>query len=218
LPPNLGPDRDPNAVYVLDTGVGLSFAHVSGGMNLLGDHYGSQLRYTEDVLIEWRSQAAKHIGPLEPGHTEEFKAEREHLLALKAAASRCLSEMPARFGDAIDLGYDEADNVDALVNELCALHPARSDIGEDRGECASVRLAEILRTETPVVIICTNDDRGRRLASGHGIAHRNAGAVLREMVREGHLSAEDAYSHYQAMVALSGIRTWALMTSPDDFR
>lgn len=216
-PPRLGADRDVDAVYILDSGVGLSFAHIADGMDLLADHYGSQLRYVEDVCVEWRSQAATQIRPLEPGQTPNHKAVRAQLVALKAAAARCLTEVPARFGVPVDLGYGELENVDALVAELCALPPARPNTGDDRGECASVRLAELLSGEARVVVLCSNDDRGRRLASRYGIAHRNARTVLREMVREGRLSAIDAFAYYQEMVNLSGIKEWARMTSPSNF-
>lgn len=216
--PNLGPDRDVDAVYVLDSGVGLSFAHVAGGLELLHAHYGDQLRYVEDVSIEWRTQAAITVLPLEPGHSVEEKRAHTQLAALVAAAKRCVAEVPARFGNPVDLGYGEVDEVDALITELCALHPPRADDGGDRGECASVRLAEILRKRTPVVVLCSNDDRGRRLAGGHGVATRNAGTVLREMVREQRLDAGKAFTYYQSMLSLSGIPQWALFNSPADFR
>lgn len=215
--PDLTPDRDPDAVYILDSGVGLSFGHVKK-LDLLAEHYGSQLEYVEDVVIEWRSQSTRTIRPLEPGHTADDKAARANLIDLKAAAKDCLDHVPALFGNHVDLGEDELDNVQNLITELCALHPEREDTGDDRGECASIRLGELRRDGKNVVVLCSNDNRGRRLADNHGIAWRNAGTVLREMVREQRLSDADAWTHYQQMVALSGINKDFLMTGPADFR
>ena len=45
-------------MYLLDAGVGLAFAHVRR-LNLLHTHFGEQLRYVEDVLVEWRSLALR---------------------------------------------------------------------------------------------------------------------------------------------------------------
>lgn len=216
-PPTLEPDRDPDAVYILDSGVGLAFAHVNR-LDLLADHYADQLEYVEDVLIEWRSQSTIPIFTLEPGHTADDKTTRENLIALKTAATTCLTQVPALFGNHVDLGEDELENVDNLITELCALHPARANTGDDRGECASVRLGELRRDGKRVIVLCSNDDRGRRLANNHGIAWRNAGTVLREMVREDRLADVDAWAHYQQMVALSGINKDFLMTGPADFR
>lgn len=216
-PLKLDPDRDPDAVYILDSGVGISFAHVDR-LDLLADHYADQLEYVEDVIIEWRSQSARSIFTLEPGHTADDKAARENLIAVKAAATACLEQVPTLFGDHVDLGEDELENVDNLITELCALHPARANTGDDRGECASVRLGELQLDGKRVIVLCSNDDRGRRLANNHGIAWRNAGTVLREMVRENRLTDVGAFAYYQQMVALSGINKDFLMASAADFR
>jgi hypothetical protein len=216
-PPTLTRDRDPNAVYVLDTGVGLAFAHVDN-LPMLAGHYTGQLEYVDDVRLEWARQSELQIRPLRDGHTPAQKADHANLVHLKAAAKKCINEVPRLIGEAVDLGYDELENVQNLVTELNLLHPARSDTGGDRGESASVRLCELRREHINVVVLCTNDDRGRRLAGAHGIAYRNAGHVLCEMAREGRLTAEDAHAHYQQMTQLSGIAEWARMDSVDDFR
>lgn len=216
-PPKLTSDRHLDALYLLDTGVGLGFGHIQDGIDLLADHYGTQLRYVEDVLLEWRKQATLQVLPLGPGHSQQEKAQHDHLLRIRACAKRLLSLVPAKFGDPVDLGFDEVEQVDALVHELCALHPSKSNSGGDRGECATVRLGELLRPTVPVVVLCANDDRARRLASAHGIAHRNVHTVLREMVREGRLTAANAHAHYIAMGAVTQIPEWGRPTCEDDF-
>lgn len=215
-PPTLTSDRDPEALYILDSGVGLSFAHVHR-LELIAEHYAGQLEYVHDVVIEWQSQAAIKIHPLTEGDPKEKKITRDNLIALKAAAATCLKEVPALFGTHVDLGEDELENVQNLITELCALHPEREDTGDDRGECASVRLGELRRDSRRVIALCSNDDRGRRLAYNHTIAWRNVGTVLREMVREDRLTDVDAWADYQQMVALSGIKKDFLMTGPADF-
>lgn len=217
LPPGLGSDRKPDAVYILDTGVGLAFAHVDN-LALLADHYAGQLEYVDDVRREWASQAISPVDPLRPGHTPDQKAAHENLVRLRAAAKKCIEQMPRLVGEAVDLGFEELENVHDLITEINRLHPARKNTGGDRGESASVRLCELRREYTEVVVLCTNDDRGRRLAGAHGIAYRNAGHVLCEMTLEGRLTAEDAHAHYQQMVQLSGIAEWARMDTVDHFR
>lgn len=217
LPPTLGSVRNADAVYVLDTGVGLAFAHVDH-LALLAAHYAGQLEYVDDVRREWASQAGQKIDLLPPGHTAAQKAEHDSRVHLRAAAKKCIAQVPGLVGDAVDLGYEELENVHNLITELNRLHPRRPSTGGDRGESASVRLCELRREHKDVVVLCTNDDRGRRLAGTHGIAYRNAGNVLCEMTHEGRLTAEDAYEHYQKMVQLSGFAEWARMDTVDDFR
>ncbi len=164
-----------------------------------------------------RAKPASPSAPLQNGHTPEEKEEHDKLAALSAAAKKCLKQVPTLFGAPVNLGYDELENVQNLITELCALNPARADTGDDRGECASVRLGELRRDGKRVIVLCSNDNRGRRLANNHGIAWRNVGTVLREMVREERLQAEEAFVHYEAMVALSGINKDFVMTSAGEF-
>lgn len=216
-PPTLASDRDPDAVYILDTGVGLAFAHVDH-LVMLAEHFAGQLEYVDDVRLEWSRQAELQIRPLRNGHTPDQKTAHDNLIRVKTAAKKCVDQVPRLVGEAVDLGYEELENVQNLVTELNRLHPARVDTGGDRGESASVRLCELRREHIDVVVLCTNDDRGRRLAGAHGIAYRNAGHVLREMSREGRLTAEDAHAYYEQMVQLSGIAEWARMDTVDHFR
>ncbi|WP_416957811.1 hypothetical protein ACNKF0_09480 [Nocardioides sp. T5] len=216
-PPTLTDHRDADALYILDSGVGLSFAHVDQ-LDLLAQHYAGQLEYVHDVVIEWQNQSRLPDIHLREGDPAEKKTARDNVIALKAAAAKCLKEVPVLFGPHVDLGNDELENVQNLITELCALHPERENTGGDRGESSSVRLGELRRTGQRVIVLCSNDDRGRRLAHNHSIACRNVGTVLIEMVREERLTAEEAFDHYQTMLNLSGVNKDFVLESVDDFR
>lgn len=238
LPPTLDTCRHDDAVYLLDTGVGVAFAYVDR-LDLLVTHYGPQLRYVDTVAVEWRVHAKRTVRPLRDGHSAEDKRRHDELTALKVAGARLHATAVELFGAPIETTDDDLDAVDALVAELCALHPPRPvEDGSDRGECASVHVAVQLRNRQAtgtsddevggrssadqsgvrVVVLCANDGRARRLASNYGVAHRNMHSVLREMVIADHLTAEDAFELYERMAEVTALPEDDRPTSPDDFR
>lgn len=214
----LGPGRDRDAVYLLDCGVGLAFGHVHS-LPLLHEHYGTQLRYVEDILLEWRAQSASDPWPPPPGSSKDLFDAYQRARLVKKAAIGLVTDVPALFGDAVDLGADAQVEVEELVNELRNLAPPLPQGGpRDRGECATVWYGKQLGPATQVVIICANDDRARRLASNHTIAHRNTATVLREMVLESRLTDAAAWELYERSTAVTELPAWCRPVGPDDFR
>jgi len=217
-PPSLTSSRDPDAFYVLDSGVGLAFASISGGMDLLQVHYREQLRYVDEVMFEWETQAGWSSPAPGPGHTPEQRADWLRRRRVKLAARLLVTEMPARFGEPAQLELEEAAEIDSLVAELQAFPPPKPG-GADRGECASVRYGELLRSaeQARVIVMCANDDRAQRLAGNHGIAHRDMARVLTEMVHENRLTKQQAFTHYEVMSKTTELRVSRRPAGPDDF-
>ena len=210
----------PDAVYVADTGIGLAFGSVDGGFGLLERHYGERLRYVQDVYLEWSTQASRRLVPPSPFCRPEERAEHNRLVRIKGIASALIVEMPKRFGDATSMGLAEVTRVDQLIDDLHNLPPAkarRMDSDSDRGECASVRLGELLEPERRVVILCCNDHRGSQLAYNNTLAHRNMVGVLREMSRAGLISPEDAKAHYMVMSTVTSVPDKDKAVDVEDF-
>lgn len=216
LPPPLGKDRHLEAVYLLDTGVGTAFAYVNK-LELLAEHYGEQLTYVDSVELEWRRHATMQLHPLRPGHTQLEKETRDQLAHLKAAGQRLCADAASLFGDAVITDEDDQDAIDGLVADLCALHPPKADSGADRGECASVHIGMRLRATRPVVVLCANDDRARKLAANRGLAHRNMHTILTEMVREQRLTETEAHDLYSRMSQVTKLPEHARPESAGDF-
>lgn len=222
-------------LYVMDTGLGLAFGSIAGGMTLLHQHYGEQLVYVEDVHIEWTTHKTRPIAPLGDGHTAADKAEYDHRVRLQAAAAAVRTQVETLFGPPVVLAADALPHVDGLIDELCALPPAKTRARGDRGECASIHHAMSRRygegfhlnpansvlsadPQFPVTILCANDDRARKLSHNKGVAVRNMHTVLREMVHAGAMTAEDAWGHYQMMETVTQLATLQRPRGADDFR
>lgn len=218
-PPTIGADKVEDAVYVLDTGVGLAFAH-AGLLDLLAKHYDGVLVIVDDVLLEWKVQARTALDPLEPGHTADDKAARDRRVRIRAAATAVLTATEdGTLPEAIELDLEEQKLVDVLVHELKGLPPRKPADGGDRGECASVHLATKLRAAEglDIVLLCSDDNRARDLAARHQVNCRTHHTVLREMVREGRLDAQDAFDAHETMCEVSDLAVRARPGGPDDF-
>ena len=194
----LRPGRAVGATYVFDTCLLLGFAAFAEGLDLLQAHYGQSLGWVDAVEVELRALAAASAVAPGPGHSAADQVSYRKQVRVRQAAKAGLAGVAARFGAAVDLGFAAQPRIDALVAILCQLEPPKPLGRGDRGECACVDRAMVLRygpsllepadaaaeAALPVVIVATNDDRARRLASLHGIAVRSAADVLREMVHD----------------------------------
>lgn len=216
IPPSLGIEIQAGAAYILDAGVGLAFAHV-GRLELLAEHYGGQLIHVDDVALEWRRRANRAIPALEPGHSVQDRGRRDRDLHVKAAAKVLEERAEELFGPALETTDDDQIEIDDLVSELCKLNPEIANTGGNRGECASVLVGSRMRGQGQMVVLCTNDDRARRLGASRGLAHRNMHTVLREMVAERRLGASDAYDLYLRMAEVTELPEYCRPASVADF-
>lgn len=211
----IGPELQPKATYLLDTGVGLGFACIKDGFDLLEKHYGRQLCYVESVEIEWRSLG---IEPDEPAgdwsKADRAKWERQKMIVPHARLA--LEQARKRFGPSLTLTSSQMQDAQKLVSELRALPPPIAPERSDLGECATIQYAKVVRGQCSVVVV-SNDDRARRLTDREGIAHRNMHTVLREMVLAKHLAAEEAHNLCTAMRKISELPTHARPDGPAKF-
>ena len=116
---------------------------------------------------------------------------------------------------------DEAEAVNGLRRELAALPvptppPADDDHWKDRGECSSVRAADL---REPPAVLATNDGKAAKLAHNHGIAWRTTAEVLREMVvaGTGGLTGEAAWDLHQQMTAVTSMPVKKRPAGPEYF-
>lgn len=200
---------------------------------MLAEHYGDRLAYVDVVALELEGLARRPVWPLTAGHTPEQKAEHDRRATVRAAARPVAAAMTELFGDPVVLDAEDVAVTDELIDVLCQLpKPKQRDpLGGDRGECASVRHAMKLRYgdevvnpgpdadegALPVVVLCVNDGRGRRLATNFGIGTRTAAGVLREMVAAGRFDEDKAWEYYQQMVFISELPDDQKASGPGDF-
>jgi hypothetical protein len=218
--PTLGNERHPDATYWLETNAGIAFQHC-GRLDLLAEHYGEQLKVVDDVHAEWENLAERAIRSPMPWATEE---EREDLLQrsrVRTAAMGLVADATLVLGPAVQLPLSEADAVNTLRIELAALPvaappPDDDDPWTDRGECASVRAADL---RPPPAVLATNDAKGGRLAHNHGIAVRTTAEVLREMVLAGtgSLTATQAWGLHLQMTQVTRMRLEKRPSGPEYF-
>lgn len=213
VPPILGPDRHPGALYWLDTCVALAFAHASQ-LGLLAAHYGDSLVVVEDVHREADSIAHRPIPPLPRDATALERADRQRRVAVKdAARALCAGSGLRTLGPAISIPLTTANRVLELRYELAGLPQAEpppdlGDLWRHRGEAAIVCAYELRRDDSggslPSAML-SNDGKARLLAKVYGMAGRTAADVLREMVRAGtgNLVANDAWALYCEMRQVS---------------
>lgn len=217
MPPALGEARDPDAIYLLDSGVAFAFGHADRTA-LLHDHYGTQLRYVDDVMVEIRSRRRSKPKPPPAGADPERLAKYQRNLAIKNASIGLVRDLPRLFGDPIALTYEDQTHIETLVAELCRLQGAQPSGAKHRGECATVHYGKSFApSNVNVVVICANDDGARLLAANHTIGHRNMHTVLREMVRDGHLTKQEAWDLYELASQVTQLPAHARPRGADDF-
>jgi hypothetical protein len=216
-PPELGESRDPEAIYLLDSGVAFAFGHARR-VNLLHEHYGTQLHYVDDVMLEIRARK-KSTPKLPPnGSAQTLFEDYKRDMAIKKAAIQLMVELPQLFGDPVALSYEDESHIETLVAELCRLQASQAQGSKHRGECATVHYGKTLTPgHLTVVVLCANDDGARLLAANHTIGHRNVHTVLREMVRDNRLSKEDAWELYQLTTQVSQLPAHARPTGAEHF-
>ena len=216
-PAELGENRDPGAVYLLDSGVAFAFGHIQR-IDLLHEHYGAQLRYVDDVMVEIRSRKGSvpqlPVAGSSQAMFDEYKRDR----AIKKACISLVVDLPRLFGEPISLDYDDQTQVDALVAELCRLQGVEPSGARHRGECATVHYGKKLSpSDVNIVVICANDDGARLLAANHTIGHRNMHTVLREMVRDERLTKDEAWHLYERSTQVTQLPAHARPSGAGDF-
>lgn len=233
LPPVLGSRRCDDGLYVLDTGVGLAFGAVDGGLDMLAEHFDGRLCWVDAVQVELEGLAERKVWHPGAGADGDAIEAYQRRLRARAAAAPAAATLPELLGAPVALSTaEDLDAIDKLIDALCELpKPKQRDPLGDRGECASVRHAMKVRygpqalppaagidaQGLPKVIVCVNDDRGRRLAIGRGIAARSAADVLREIVGAGRFDADRAWAMYQAMAQVTTERPHQQPRGPDFF-
>jgi hypothetical protein len=187
--PLLDAGKHPDAVYVLDAGVGFAFAHVNE-LAMLAEHYGTQMAYTDVVAAEWRTRANWSHASGVPGETSAEREVRERNNALREAGKRLVRDAKGLFGAPAALGLEHSTALGALHAELVRIQgPGERDDVKHWGECNSVRHGEMLMSSgVEVVVLCANDHGARQLAKNHGLACRTMKTVLTEMVHSDELS------------------------------
>jgi hypothetical protein len=199
-------DGNSDAVYLVDTCVGLSIIHA----RLVADvHavYGERLFAVEDVLLE-----ARRLERLTHRDVQSVRVQR--------AARMMRRDLVPVFGRVIRLDVIETVAIEALRAELATYRnrpPQPGDTSSDRGECASVRAGEMLRREGRVAVLLTNDGLARRIAMNHGLACRTIVGVLQQLVRNGRLTSDEAFAAYKKSAEVSGLPHRARPRSAADF-
>lgn len=216
IPPVLGPDRQPDTEYWLDTCVGLSFAHV-GRLDLLLTHYGPALVVVQDVHSEADLLAHRSVAPAPRGASAEERASRQKRIRVKDAARALCGPAGLRtLGVPVEVPLSQAEQVRQYRNDLAALPesqpaPAEDDEWSHLGEAAIVCAFELRRAAagpaaTPSAML-SNDAKARLLGKQHGMAGRTVVDVLREMARDqfNALTAASAWDLYLQMTQVSDV-------------
>lgn len=203
-PPALGSGRNPDAVYLLDAGVGSGFAHARR-LDLLATHYNEQLAYTLAVFNEWDSHAHRQHRAGRPGETAQDRIDRELYSRLRAAGRVLIENVENVLGPAVELGYDQIDPIRRLHDELEEMTGSpKAHHAQHAGECESIRYGQMLLADgRAVVVLCANDHDAQRLAYRHTIARRNMYEVLGEMAEEGHISHDEVFDLYFKMAEVT---------------
>ena len=186
VPELSSPARQDSALYFLDAGIGFAAAHASY-LDLLIQHYGSNLRVCETVVNEWRFRGSRP-----PVNGEDPLDGR-----LRRAGSYLISrERDLWEPITVRLADGDADGVAALQEQLRLLPPSEADKDPNpahAGECATVLVAGRQVTEAQVIILCANDRKAGELAKRYGMPARSAPHILHEMCIGGSLAVEEAH-------------------------
>lgn len=211
-PPILGFNHHPAALYWVETNAAIAFYHANR-LDLLAEHLGDRMRVVSDVHAEWATKADSFKPkPSQYSSAEEREAYRQWQKVVRACKGLCGCAVDV-LGEPVDLDVGEIEHVDRLRDHLASLPeaepaPAADDHWTHRGECATVRAAQLLEARRiaggdpkPVQVIVTNDRKAGVLARHYGFAERTTAQVLREMVLAGTggLDAETAWDLHQQM-------------------
>lgn len=225
--PTLTQGRHPEAIYWLETNIGIAFEHV-GRLQHLRDHYGDQLRIVQDVHSEWEHKADRdYIQPSQYAHSDIRKQYARNTKICKIC-KRLVVNAPRVLGQPWPLDASEAEEVRRLREHLAALPesepvPAHNDIWTHRGECATIRAAQLHEREQvaaghdrPIQVLGTNDGKAAKLAQNNGLADRTSAGILREMVVENfaNLTPERAWELHEQMLEVAGMPHHRRPTSP----
>lgn len=218
LPEQLGPHRNNQAIYWIETNVGIAFEYV-GRLQHLHDHYGDQLRVVEDVHAEWEHKAGKDLQHPGPYAHQTLKDEYARTAKVCKVCKRLEVNATRVLGPPWPLDAAEVDEVRQLRNQLSSLPvpeapPSRTDLWTHRGECATVRAALLYEKNQlatgqsrPVQVLGTNDGKAAKLAFAHGLSDRTTAGILREMLLEGigDLTPERAWDMHTEMLEVAGM-------------
>ncbi len=201
-------------MYWIDAGIGIAFEHVERLAALVA-HLGDSMRIVEDVHAEWERKASNP-----PGAGTSLSADEALRMAHVCEVCRRLTSVAlAICGQAHALSTSEGPAIDVLRRELALLPeaeaaPGPGDHWRHRGECASIRAAELNARDAtaagrsaPIQILATNDTKALKLAFNHGLAVRTSAELLREMVAAKHegLTAPDAWELHLSMMEVASI-------------
>lgn len=218
--PDLDHTRHPTATYWLETNGGIAFEHV-GRLDLMVEHYGAQLAVVDDVHAEWDKWSDPPPRVPSQYAPDDVRDDYKRKLLLWQICGRLVATGPAVLGEPVTLQLTETDNVNRLRDELALMPiagplPDPADPWRDRGECASVRAADL---RDPPAVLITNDGKATRLAYNHGIAARTTAEVLREMVLAdtGGLTAGQAWDLHRQMTRVAKMPKDKRPTVPDFF-
>jgi hypothetical protein len=218
--PDLDHTRHPTATYWLETNGGIAFEHV-GRLDLVVEHYGTQLAVVDAVHAEWDKWSDPPPKAPSQYAPDDIRRDYQRKLLLWQICGRLVATATDVLGEPVELPLTETDNVNRLRDELALMPvagplPDPDDPWKDRGECASVRAADL---REPPAILITNDGKAARLAFNHGIAARTTAEVLREIVLAGtgSLTCDDAWHLHQQMTHAAKMPKDKLPTGPDFF-
>lgn len=189
LPPQPARADDANRQHCLDTGVGISFAHVNR-LDLLVDLLTGRLLAVDDVVDEVVNRAT---GPLEAGHDPVDQL-------VKVACQRVRTCISGSDIVAVTVSGGSHERIRALMRRMRELDPS-PNLGKHRGEAATIAYAESLR---PRGIILTNDGAAQTVAEESGVPWHSSASLLRLMVRGGRLSDVEAFGLFTSMDSVSG--------------
>lgn len=189
LPPQPFTADEPNRQHCLDTGVGISFAHVNR-LDLLVNLFTGRLQVVDDVVDEVVQRATR---VLPEGH-----APVDQLVRVACQRVRtCINNSDIM---AVTVSGGSHERIRALMRRMRELDPS-PNLGKHRGEAATIAYAESLR---PRGIILTNDGAAQKVAQENGVPWHSSASLLRLIVRGGHLSDAEAFELFTSMDSVSG--------------
>lgn len=183
---------DHDSVHVIDSGVGIGFAHVDR-MQMFHDYLGDRLDVVDAVVFEWRRRANLRFGE---GHAHiDQLVKRASGIALRASEQWRIVELDASAASGIEQIQTQLRDYAARQGDPNAADPFRH-----YGEAAS-----IFHARTCDGIVLTNDGGARHVAQRQRIRALHSGHVLRELVHAGRLSGAEAWGLYCRIVEVSGV-------------
>jgi hypothetical protein len=206
-------EREPKADYLLDAGVGFAFAHAKA-FRFLAEHYQGRLYVSEAVLREWDSRGRSQVRSprSHPGGVDQAARDqrlKDAGLWLANVGSKLLTGI-------LPLTQDAVIEVGNLQRDLADMPRSEPFNGGNLGECASIWEGRRLRSEgRPIVILCADDDKARRLAQRNGLAARSTPQILREMVTSGLITEVQAFNYFRAGLDVCRPHAQVVIEFPD---